>query len=275
MSQAIYVRRGEQVSLLEYPNFDDIVVDDIRWGRVEEPLTPAFWAHQCALHLDSMKPTRFRVGTTLAEEFAVCMLAGYGVPAEIGMAAAEQLKQNGLLELDRDVPCAEIEAILRAPLEVNGRTVRYRFFRTKARYIAEGLRALRSEQPPEDAPLKFRAWFRTLPGVGPKTASFITRNWLGTDDVAILDIHVVRACQILRLFPAEVDLARDYARLEERFLKFANTIRVPASWLDAVMWDDMRSLDDDIVLSALHAARADVVDGRTFKATAMLPIRVA
>lgn len=254
MTQHLYIHRGEGWEQVVYPDPSDVVVHTVQWGRAEELLTPAYWAHRCALHHQSTDPTRFRMGSTLREEFAVCMLAGFGVPAEVGIAAAERLQALGFLLEGATPSQQDIENALREPLRVGERSVRYRFFRTKAKYLARGLQALQESSPDEAAPLAFRAWFRELPGVGPKTASFITRNWLGSDHVAILDVHVVRACQIVGLFPQDADLARDYAHLERLFLEFARGLGVAASWLDAVIWDDMRDLNDDIVGSAMDSS---------------------
>ena len=80
---------------------------------------------------------------------------------------------------------------------------------------------------------------------------------MGSDDVAILDIHVVRACQIAGVFPRNIDLAKNYSQLEKQFLAFARGIGVRASWLDAIMWDDMRYLDDDTVDQAMADAREE------------------
>ena len=88
--------------------------------------------------------------------------------------------------------------------------------------------------------LDLRRKLLELEGVGPKTASWIVRNLLGTDEVAILDIHVLRACQAMQLFPDAVSLPRDYVPLEKRFLAFASAIAVRASILDMVMWVEMR-----------------------------------
>jgi thermostable 8-oxoguanine DNA glycosylase len=79
-----------------------------------------------------------------------------------------------------------------------------------------------------------------IEGIGPKTASWIVRNWLGSDDVAILDIHVIRACQAIGVFPSEVALSSEYAKLEQRFLDFSKGLGVRASILDAVIWHHMR-----------------------------------
>ena len=88
--------------------------------------------------------------------------------------------------------------------------------------------------------LELRERLLSLEGVGPKTASWIVRNLLGSDDVAILDVHVLRACRAMAVFPAKVSLPKDYGVLEGLFLDFANAIDVRASLLDAVMWLEMR-----------------------------------
>ncbi|MGK7863061.1 hypothetical protein [Falsiroseomonas sp. E2-1-a4] len=63
-----------------------------------------------------------------------------------------------------------------------------------------------------------------LNGIGPTTASWIARNWLGAASVAILDIHVIRAGQLIGLFEQEVRLPRDYFGMERRFLDFAEAV---------------------------------------------------
>lgn len=257
MTQSLYLRREDQISEVHYPDADAWVMPGVRWGRVERLLTPAFWAYQCAIHQDASGPHRFRTGKTLREEFAMCMLAGYGVRAEVGMEAAERLRVEGMLDAGATPTEAEICELLQQPLLIGDRPVRYRFYRTKSKYLAAGLQALKASPPPEDDAMAFRAWFHRLPGIGPKTASFLTRNWLGSDDVAILDIHVVRACQIAGVFPRTIDLTKNYAQLEQRFLDFAKGLGVRASWLDAIMWDDMRYLDDDLVDQAMEDARLE------------------
>ena len=44
----------------------------------------------------------------------------------------------------------------------------------------------------------------------------------------------------MNLFPSGSRLPRDYAKLEERFIAFANAIEVRPSLLDAVIWREMR-----------------------------------
>ena len=89
--------------------------------------------------------------------------------------------------------------------------------------------------------MRVRDWLLALPGIGYKTASWIARNWLDADDVAILDIHVLRAGALAGFFERELTVERDYLQLEDQFLKFSRAIGVRASELDAVIWLEMMS----------------------------------
>lgn len=112
--------------------------------------------------------------------------------------------------------------------------------RQRAHRLHIALSAIRERPPQTENPITFRRQLMELPGIGPKTASWIVRNWLGSDDVAILDIHVLRAGTLMGLFPRGYQLPKDYDALERRFLEFAKAIQVRASLLDAIMWREMR-----------------------------------
>ncbi|WP_354538060.1 hypothetical protein [Roseovarius sp. MBR-6] len=127
----------------------------------------------------------------------------------------------------------------------------YRFPRQKAERLACSL-VLADELAPErsahaKASRVFRNRLMAMPGVGPKTASWIARNWLGAENVAILDIHVLRLGRHMKLFPDRVRLPADYERLEARFIDFAAALEVRPSILDAVIWDDMRRFGSRMV----------------------------
>lgn len=79
-----------------------------------------------------------------------------------------------------------------------------------------------------------------FPGIGQKTASWVTRNWLDSNRVAIIDVHVFRAATVAGIFRGNEIIARDYARLEERFLRFAEGIGIEARQLDVLMWRQMK-----------------------------------
>jgi N-glycosylase/DNA lyase len=115
----------------------------------------------------------FALGASLSEEVAACLLGGHGIPAEAGLAAFARLRESGLLQ--RQSLAAEIENALALPLKVGGRAVQYRFARQRSKYLSLCLRRIAVESPPA-GDRAFRDWLRGFPGLGPKTASWITRN---------------------------------------------------------------------------------------------------
>ena len=155
------------------------------------------------------------------------------------MAAFTQMKAAGVF--GRPASEGELLALLREKLTVNGRLVGYRFARQKAGYLHAALDRLAREVPPTATGRQLRDWLLDLPGIGFKTASWIARNWLDADDVAILDIHVLRAGFIAGFFSPELTVERDYLRLEEEFLAFSLAVGVRAAELDTVIWLEMMS----------------------------------
>lgn len=221
---------------------EDEVVPGVRYGRQEWVPTPAFWAAMADLEGDDVDDYVSPRGTPLAEDLAFCLLGGYGVKMELNRAAWERLDEAGALRAD-DVPSAdEFEALLGEPLLVSGRLHKYRYPKQRAGRLHVALKSIRENPPDTNDPIGFRNSLMGLPGIGPKTASWIVRNHVGSDDVAILDVHVLRAGAMIGLFPETYRLPRDYAALERKFLDFAQALQVRASVLDAIMWREMRIL---------------------------------
>jgi thermostable 8-oxoguanine DNA glycosylase len=235
--------RGQTRSL-HIPAPHILVLPGLQWGAFDTLLTPAFWrgqAWQCSLlgwYSD------LRLGRTLTEEVIACVLGGYGMPAELGIAAFSRLRDDGLLHNHPDF--VSIRRALSTPFLVGKGERRYRFPQQKARYVAACLEKLQSFQEPDDD-LKLRDRLASLPGVGLKTASWITRNYRNSNKIAIIDIHILRVGRILQLFPADWTPIRHYRKLEERFLAFANAIETPAGLLDGVMWDHLRRLPLSVI----------------------------
>jgi thermostable 8-oxoguanine DNA glycosylase len=206
----------------------------VRWGRPWQFDTPAYWVAQAELFVP---PATYRLGATLAEEVTACILGGFGLPAFVGVRAFEVVRDAGLL--DGCCPSAEeIQAVLRQPLLIGDRSVRYRFPNQRADRVAAALELLSRSEPPADG-VALRDWLLQLPGVGPKTASWIARNHTGTDCVAIIDIHVLRAGRRAGVFAPSWAPTRDYGRCEALFLAWATTGGVRPSVLDACIWSQL------------------------------------
>lgn len=216
-----------------------LALGDLCWGDASEPLTPAYWAAQTWMwQLNS--PNHYRLGRTLGEELLACLLGGYGIPAEVGLAAYDRMRRHVANGGALTEP-AEVEALLAAPLTVVGRSVRYRFARQKAAYVAAAYRELPDvDETLDDLPLRDR--LMAIRGVGPKTASWVVRNLRSSDRVAILDLHILRAGRILGIFEESLIVERHYAQLETAYLAFADAIGTRASLLDSVIWMTMRQM---------------------------------
>jgi thermostable 8-oxoguanine DNA glycosylase len=234
-----YYLRGDQVieRLVAHPT--DEVIPGIPWGNPETLFTPAFWLAQYWMREGSLTPRTHCLGQTLEEEVVACLLGGYGIPAQIALAAFERLRTRGLIS---NYPSGSdlISQSLKEPLTISGRLVTYRFWVQKARYIAAALQTLHERPAPRDSADNLRQYLLRIPGVGFKIASWIVRNWLNSDDVAILDIHIVRAGRLMNLYSATDHVSRDYLDMERRFLNLARAMNTHAADLDALIWFEMR-----------------------------------
>ena len=161
------------------------------WGQPDHLGSAAFWAW-----LAAHRPAPIFGQTTLETEVASCLLGGYGVTAELASAAYQPLADRnwgwakGML-----AAVADIEQSLSRPLTLP------RAGPVSPLSLSAAQRAVRLHQalaflagayPPDD-PLELRDWLMRGPGIGPKTASWITRNLSATDRVARIDVHVRRA----------------------------------------------------------------------------------
>lgn len=202
-------------------------------------MTPAFWAAQSWMW-QLEEPEHFRLGRSLEEELMACLLGGHGIPAEVGMAAYHRLRSQWRRRPELMLDAEQVETLLSEPLHIAGRSVRYRFARQKAHYITHALQNL-AEINLDLGDRELRDALCSLKGVGPKTASWIVRNWRGSDDVAILDVHLLRAGRALNLFKPEQSVERHYGDIENAFVDFARDIGAKASILDSVIWMAFRS----------------------------------
>jgi N-glycosylase/DNA lyase len=216
------------------------VMPGVMWGRPETANTPAYWAVRCCW--DDDLPDYTASNGNLIEETGFCLLGGFGVKYEVNVAAFERLREHGVFCLDSAVTGQQIVQLLSVPLVVSNRTVRYRFPNQRGQRLAAMRDHLKSIKIDQKMPLEMRNALQLIDGIGPKTASWIVRNMLDSDDVAIIDIHILRACCMMGVFPEQNRLPRDYSDLERRFIDFSCAIDVRPSVLDAVMWLEMRSV---------------------------------
>ncbi|MEC5407587.1 hypothetical protein VOM14_18730 [Paraburkholderia sp. MPAMCS5] len=253
--QTMYAHIAGELRELTLPPVTQEVLPGIQWGAFDELMTPAYWRGQAWQHTESGTFCDFRLGRSLVEEVAACLLGGWGMPAELALAAYSRVRESDLLRAG--VSADELEEVLSEPFMVRGRSRKYRFVRQKSRYLSGCLQRLAGFTPPEDD-VAFRDLLNELPGIGLKTASWIVRNMRPKSEVAILDIHILRVGRHLGLFPESWQPETHYRQLEASFIQFARAIEVSAATLDGLMWDHMRQLSSILRKTRPKAEQLDL-----------------
>ena len=259
MTQYGAVMLGAATVQIELPGASQEVMPGVPWGAIEAFPSPAYWAYQVLARRAQGTRINPKLGATLREEIGACLLGGHGIPASVGLAAFECLRARGAFAGEA-YDEATLFDWLSVPMPIGDRTVRYRFARQKAKYLAAALARVAEETPPAQSGRALRDWLLGIPGIGFKTASWVARNWLDADDVAILDIHLLRAGLLAGFFPQDLTVERHYLQLESMFLAFSEGLGVRASELDAVIWWEMMSSNgtvsrifDDLQLDVVPA----------------------
>lgn len=249
-SQKVATLRNGMLEVLDLPAPDAEVLPGVPWGHFDQFFTPAFWRARLWIDGEHSDFANYKLGKNLREEVAACLLGGFGMPAEVGLVAFQRLMAKGLL--DGTASASSIERALRRPLNIRGRQIRYRYPKTKSRFVAHAMRRLNSEIAPTDCPRSLRNWLMSYDGIGPKTASWITRNIMESDQVAVLDVHILRAGTLMGLFKSTDDVSRDYFQLEDRLVSFARALGVKLAEFDSVLWCYMRQLNS-LALSGVRS----------------------
>ena len=232
-----------------FPNANEDVLPGIKWGHFTQLYTPAFWKLQYILSDFSSFNISHKLACNIIEEIVMCILGGYGIPSEMGIIAFDRLKERGLI--CSKASYKDIYDALSSPFDlVSGKQVTYRFFNQKSRYIYKFLSRNDLISIPDSDDILLRDWLLSVDGIGLKTASWVTRNWLNSNNVAILDIHVLRAGKLTGFFESEV--LSDYLRQERQYLEFCNAINVEASNMDAIIWSFMKK-NTKLVIKTLYS----------------------
>lgn len=222
------------------PNEQCEVLPGILWGDCCQLFTPAFWKLQYSVYTSGgTLQHNHKLGKNIIEEVVACLLGGYGIPAEIGLMAFERLKNEGLIRSGA-AHSFIFEALSTPFISGNNKSTTYRFYNQKSKFISEFLNRDDLNSIPLNNDIELREWLLSVNGIGLKTASWITRNWLDSDNVAILDIHLLRAGKLTGFFEDISNVNRDYFSLESKYLTFCKALGVAAANLDALIWDYMK-----------------------------------
>jgi len=121
-----------------------------------------------------------------------------------------------------------------------------RFYRNKSRYIIEARRIFKkngkiSIKDKLDIKniLATRDWLaESIKGIGYKEASHFLRNIGLGENLAILDVHILKNLKkvgVIKKPPKSITKKR-YLDIENKFKKFSNRVRIPMAHLDLLFW---------------------------------------
>ena len=184
----------------------------------------------------------------IEDELLFCLLGGFGITFEHGRSAANAIKHlrpfsNGRNdeELFGEILSA-LEYPQFEPCRNDGSLRRYRFPRQKACNIVRARRWVRGHDPLDEHLLKLanakerRRFLIECPGIGLKTASWLLRNLGLGAELAIIDVHLIRALMGSKRIPEDVRLPRDYELAEEAFLVWCDELNAPSAAFDLFVW---------------------------------------
>lgn len=187
----------------------------------------------------------------LWEELVCCILSSQ-VKFELSQAVTRNIKRNGLLDLKVFDSSYEdrLGEILRSPVMIDNRAVKYRFPNTKAKQITvardniygSGI-SLRKILGEYSDPSELRiALVNLVPGLGMKQASMYLRNVSNSFELAVIDVHVLRYMNVLNLvkkIPSTISKTQ-YLVKENMLTKYAEKFGYPVGCVDYAIWIVMR-----------------------------------
>jgi hypothetical protein len=185
-------------------------------------------------------------------EILFCLLGGFGITYEHNRSAAEAVAELEPFAgwWDDDELFEAIVSVLSLarfePARRNGNLRRYRFPRRKAMLIVSARRWLLLHHPLDEWLLTLasekdrREFLCRCPGIGPKTASWVLRNLGWAKELAVLDVHLVRALSEADRVADDVHLPRDYDVVEEAFLRWCRELAAPPAAFDLFVWEWQR-----------------------------------
>lgn len=189
----------------------------------------------------------------IEHELLFCLLGGFGISYELAHSASQRLRMMNLFEQrlsGRALEAAihvELATAQFEPLRLDGSMRRHRFPARKARIIAQAIDWVRSSDASLVEQLRNafgrdeqRRLLCRCPGVGLKTASWIVRNCGLADDVAVIDVHVLRALSRWRGLN-DLRMPTDYLSAEAEFLAWAAEAGAPPAAFDLFIWELSRA----------------------------------
>jgi N-glycosylase/DNA lyase len=198
----------------------------------------------------------------LVHELLLCIL-GSGVRYEIAVAYSMEITSSKCLSKNNITNPENIErkisSILNKPVDNywGGKPYsRYRYPNTRASYISSSYcniinnfgsfkKFLSSGYSSSELR---RRIVKTCPGIGPKQASHFLKNVGYSDDLAILDRHIVKYMEIANITSVstyQLGKLDKYEDVELQYINAVKSFKYPVAIVDQAMWFIMRALSTE------------------------------
>jgi N-glycosylase/DNA lyase len=213
----------------------------------------ALWKEFGATYVERVTALANDASRTIESELLFCLLGGHGVTFELARSAASVLETLSIFDsswkaADLELTIwSELSAAQFEPTRQDGSLRRYRYPRRKAHLIARAAAWVGYHAPLREALLAFseevsrRDLLCECPGIGLKTASWLLRNVGLANDLAVVDIHVVRALTVANRIVA-ARLPKDYQYIERCFLAWCEEMDAPPAAFDLMLWEWQRAV---------------------------------
>ena len=175
--QKVFIESRYGLVQVDLPPEKQEVLPSVKWGDASGFPTVAYWLYKVLEKRITGDLIRYKLGNSLIEEIGACLLGGHGIPAANGLAAYEHMRSKGIFN-GAVFSESDIFSWLSEPISLNGKTFKYRFAKQKAIYLHSAIDKASSEGAPLESGRMLRNWLLDIKGIGPKTASWVARNWL-------------------------------------------------------------------------------------------------
>lgn len=200
---------------------------------------------------------------SILRELIICIL-GSGVRYELAAAYADEILSNPtFISQQQSEPSLadEISSILSLPtyckIEKKQYT-KYRYPKRGAKHVARSIKSIRDKHSSIKKLLKKKLDTRHLrkeliilcPGIGPKQGSHFLKNIGYTEDIAVLDRHIVRymeAAEKNEICKRTLSRLDNYELVEKRFQKITEKFSHSPSIVDQSMWFIMRAIGNEAI----------------------------
>lgn len=187
----------------------------------------------------------------LFKQLVICILSSC-IKYEVALKYTERLCKGKCLEslMNQNLHENLIEEYLIKPINLNGKSVRYRFPKSKAKQLYQTASNLYSKQKGikyilDSSPDKLIIRNRIIDscsGIGLKQASMYLRNISFSSDVAILDTLLIDYLKLLGLLPFsyKCKTKNKYLNAEKVYLGYVNNLNQDIKYFDPAIWGTMK-----------------------------------